>query len=191
MSPAMLEQRVTGQIINSYGQPVTGAFIAIPNSNLVTTSDTYGQFEIIIPGAKTPLEITSSGYQDTLLNVNKGEENVVVVLAPLYTAQSDVVFQKMEVQKAKTSNTYINTQRFEDYVKTNSVFPIQTQYSSDGHAVTVQFTVNADGRPQKVTTIKSNVAKKFHAEAIRLVQNGPLWTCEKAPCKKEYTIYFQ
>lgn len=191
MSPAMLEQRVTGQIMNSYGQPVTGAFIAIPNSNLVTTSDTYGHFEIIIPGSKTPVEITSSGYRDTLLTVSKGEENVVVVLAPQNAQQDYAVYQKMEVQKAKTTNTYLNTQRFEEYVKTNSVFPIQTQYSSDAHAVTVQFTVNADGRPQKVTTVKSNVAGKFHKEAIRLVENGPLWSCEKAPCNKEYTIYFQ
>ena len=192
MPPSMVEQRVTGQIINSYGQPVTGAVISIPNSNLITTSDTYGQFEIFIPGAKSPVEISSSGYQDTLMNVNKGQENVVVVLSSAYPHQGEVAYQKMEAQKARVNTTSLDkTLSFHEYLKANSIYPVQSQYTSNNHPVTIQFTVNSEGRPEKITTVKSSVAKKFHTEAIRLVENGPLWTCDKFPCKKEYTIYFQ
>ena len=80
---------------------------------------------------------------------------------------------------------------FQDYISANSRLPIQTQYTSSSYPVTLQFNVNAQGRPEKVTTIKSSVPKKYHTEAIRLVENGPLWTCETFPCRKEYTIYFR
>ena len=193
MSPAMLEQRVTGQIMNSFGQPLTGAFISIPNSNLITTSDTYGQFELFIPGVQTPVEISSTGYQDTVMQLRKGQENVVVVLSPMDSPNPPyAVYQKTEKNRSNVTTGFRNnSMMFQDYISANSRLPVQTQYTSSSHPVTLQFNVNAEGRPEKVTTIKSNVPKKYHTEAIRLVENGPLWTCEKFPCRKEYTIYFE
>src|SRR5688572_13198411 len=42
MSPAMMNKRITGQVIDAYGQAIPGAFIVLQNSNLATTSNLYG-----------------------------------------------------------------------------------------------------------------------------------------------------
>lgn len=194
MNPALMQQRVTGQIIDPYGQPIPGAFVVIENSNLVSTSNQYGQFEIFLPNQTSTVNVSSSGYMDTAITVSQGNEDLVVMLSqedssdkysPAGAVQSKVM--------TKSSTGQLNKNiTYPDYLKANSRYTISDKYTSTSKEITLEFSISTSGRPEKVNALKTNVDDKYVAEAIRLIENGPDWECVRDyPCKIKYSIYFK
>lgn len=195
MHPAMMASRVTGQVMDQFGQPVTGAQLSITETNLMTITDLYGQFELFLPEKLSRVEIYSSGYKDTTVNMTQGKENYIVMLLPATDGYSTYSTTGRETQAGKTraynpgQNTSIN---YLAYLTTSSKFPIQSDYSLSAKQVTLQFSITEAGRPEQTRIKKSNAGKAYEAEAIRLVENGPDWACDaRYPCNKEYTIFFK
>ncbi|HUR31635.1 MAG TPA: carboxypeptidase-like regulatory domain-containing protein [Saprospiraceae bacterium] len=196
MSPAMMAQRVTGQVINTYGQPIQGAFLAVPNSNLITTSNQYGQFELYLPDKGSVVEVSSTGYTDTIVNVSQEHEDVVIMLADQKLMSSAEMARSKSSQPASAQAGAMEqnaTISLLDYLKSKSRFPIEEQLSRTSKEVIVEFDVKSNGRPEKVRSVSFAVDKKYINEAIRLIENGPDWSCddEKVTCTKRYTIYFK
>jgi hypothetical protein len=78
MNPVLTNQRVTGKVISQSGETLIGTLISIPNTNLVTSTDLFGKFELYLPVPTSPVEIVNTGYQDTTLMVSQGQEDLVM-----------------------------------------------------------------------------------------------------------------
>ncbi len=194
MNPAMMAQRVTGQVWDPFGQPVNGAIITVPNTNLLTTSDIYGHFEFFLPDQTSSIQITSTGYGDTTLSVSQGQEDLVIMLAERTHATDVTTANEVQMANAEVSKPAgQSTTTFRDFIQMNSRYPVQNNFTLTSKKVMVEFTVSPDGRPQTIKSTKSSADKKYIDEAIRLIHKGPDWICEedKYPCTKQYTIYFQ
>ncbi len=91
------------------------------------------------------------------------------------------------------ANLQIAFDTFLEYLKNNSRYPVLDNFNPTGKEVTVEFRISSEGRPTIINIINSSAEKKYIAEAMRLIKNGPNWVCEedKYPCVKRYTIYFQ
>jgi hypothetical protein len=80
LSPELMSRRIIGQIIDEIGQPVIAAMINILNTNLVTTTDDYGRFEFYPPEPTVSIEISNSGYRDTILSVTQRQQDLVIMI---------------------------------------------------------------------------------------------------------------
>jgi hypothetical protein len=188
MSPELMSKRVTGHISDHHGEALISVFVDIPNTNLFTTSDDHGNFELYLPKPTSELEVTYSGYADTTFTVSQGQENILITLHEVNDIGQFKVIDGIPFQKSASVNT-----AFLEYLKSHSHYPIENNFTPTSKEVTIEFRVSPDGHPISIKSIKSSADKKYSAEAIRLINEGPSWVCEDGvyPCTKKYTIYFK
>ncbi len=200
MNPADMNQRVTGQIMSRKGNALTGAMIGIPNSNLITTTDAHGKFELYLPHQTSTVEVSNSGYRDTTITMMRGQENIAITLDEKQVdmpvgalAGSESKAQRSSTEKQPGQIPKDDKTTFLEYLKTKSHYPIENTYTPTSKSVKVTFTVSTDKRPYIIKSIDSSADSNYIAEAIRLIKNGPDWRCDgdQSPCEKEYTIYFK
>ncbi|ULT23626.1 carboxypeptidase-like regulatory domain-containing protein [Sphingobacterium sp. E70] len=77
-----------GQISNAAGIPLSGATVKIKNTNISTTSNQNGQFELTSPQRSATLAVSFLGYET--LEINVSEESATIVLKPSNTSLSEV-----------------------------------------------------------------------------------------------------
>jgi TonB-dependent starch-binding outer membrane protein SusC len=67
---AFAQRTVTGKVINkSTQQPVVGATVMVRGTVIATQTDTSGLFSIVVPKNNTDLEITSVGFENSVISV--------------------------------------------------------------------------------------------------------------------------
>jgi len=183
MSPEMMAQRVTGQVILSYGEPVIGALVTIPNTNLVTTTDDYGRFELYLPEPKSQVSVSYNGMFDTTVTVKQGQEDIIVMLQDAQPRITPII----------TGSQLRSSEEMFNYMDKNSTLPLQKIYEQGGKKVTVEFNININGRAENLSVVEAPDEKKYEKEAVRLIKEQPYWVCDNGspPCKMKYTIYFK
>jgi len=199
MSPDIMKQRVAGKVSGRKGETLFGANISVRNTNLLTSTDFNGKFELYLPEPQTTIDVSIPGYTDTTLTVVQGDEDISIILdikdeySPSDSPAGSVARQQAKDDKAKIyvaqGTDYI---LFSSFVKENSKYPVQDIFTYTCKEVTLEFSVSQNGRPELLKKIKSYEDAKYSAEAWRLLKKGPYWKCEDVyPCVREYTIYFK
>src|SRR5678815_2847925 len=61
MSPELMAQRVSGRIISQNGDPLIGVNLLVQGTNLGTTSQLDGKFELYLPHGDTPVDVVYGG----------------------------------------------------------------------------------------------------------------------------------
>ena len=56
-------KKISGQVLDEYGDPMIGVTIRVKGSQLATVTDLDGNFSLSVPGNKAELEISYIGYQ--------------------------------------------------------------------------------------------------------------------------------
>jgi len=70
LSDLLIAQKIiTGKITDSNNQPVAGSTISVKGTNLITQSDTSGNFSVFVPNGKKTITISSVGYISQEVNV--------------------------------------------------------------------------------------------------------------------------
>ncbi|GAA4171693.1 SusC/RagA family TonB-linked outer membrane protein [Sphingobacterium ginsenosidimutans] len=82
------QYKLHGQISNAAGIPLSGATVKIKNTNISTTSNQNGQFELTSPQRSATLAVSFLGYET--LEINVSEESATIVLKPSNTSLSEV-----------------------------------------------------------------------------------------------------
>ena len=202
IDPGLMSRRVTGRVTNTSGEPLIGANLMVRNTNLGTTSDLSGRFELFLPSPETMIDVTYSGYNDTAVTLRQGEEDVAITLPAMKLVTDGVPAGKISgVARAEKSADGARseaspaqaTQSFIDYLKLNSKYPLLDEYLVSGRMVTLAFSIPAEGQPAQIRIVNSSGDKNYDDEAVRLLRKGPKWLCASGvyPCVGEYTIYFR
>src|SRR6186997_3135057 len=132
MSPDIMKQRVAGKVSGRKGETLFGANISVRNTNLLTSTDFNGKFELYLPDPKTTIDVSLPGYTDTTLTVVQGDEDISIILdadddnSPADGLAGSAVRQQSKDDKEKITVTkeadYI---LFSAFVKENSKYPVQ------------------------------------------------------------------
>ena len=194
MDPAMMAWRVTGQVLNSFGEPASSALISIPNTNLITTTDYYGRFELFLPDPESPIDVTYGANSDTSLTVRQGQEDLVIILpASQYPAAVELSAASSKVQSQKVQSLTDPERSITEYITQHSRIPLADSYHSSAKKVVVTFTITSKGKAGNINIKEATEGKMYKEEALRLIGEVPYWSCDNGtyPCEKVYAFYFR
>lgn len=202
MDPRIMAQRVSGRVTSENGEPLIGVNFLVQGTNLSTTSQLDGKFELYLPKGDAPVDVVYGGYEDQEVNLKPGDENVEIRLASMTTLINDNVMAgaASKTERAQTASPKMATMTiqaddnllFVDYLKTNSKYPLADNLNVPAKTVLLEFIVNTDGHPSQVKVVESSQVKALDEEAVRLIKKGPDWECKMGyPCKVNYRIYFK
>ena len=198
MDPAVMAKRVNGRVIDVTNEGLIGAAIIVYGTNIITTTDLDGKFELYLPNTENEVTVSYTGYIDTSFTMKRGETDVLITLneqledIPGALAQSVAPIKatpKLETMGFQNRNEVL----FINYLKSNSKYPLADNLNSFAKTVALEFEVNADGHPAQIKVAQTSGDKKLDDEAVRLIKKGPDWQCEALtyPCKVKYSIYFR
>ena len=208
MDPKIMAQRVTGRVTSENGEPLIGVSLLVQGTNLGTTSQEDGRFELFLPNGDAPVDVVYGGYKDIEVNLKPGDEDVEIRLESI----KDLIIQNKYAEvssKVAGGNNNAQSKRaipkmsstsiladdnilFVDYLKTNTKYPLAENLNVPAKTVILEFVVNIDGHPSQVKVVESSRDKNLDDEAVRLLKKGPDWECKMGyPCKVKYSIYFR
>lgn len=106
------ETRISGKVQSAPGIPLSGATVAIKSSGVSTTTDTSGNFSIMVPGNAT-LVITYVGYKKQEVPV-AGRSQFFITLDPADGGLGEVIVVGYNTQKKATVSGAIATVNMAD-----------------------------------------------------------------------------
>ena len=203
MDPNLMRSRATGRILSLDGNPLIGVNVVVRGSNQVTISDDDGKFEVFLPRPESEVDVFYSGYEDASIMMKQGEENKEIRLnnQPLYDVAAVVGKGGRNRKMMQEAVPVMDTINFDaqdnllfiDYLKKNSKYPIADSTFNAAKMVTLDFLVDAKGKPDQITIYQTSYNTKMDEEAIRLIKKGPDWEClnSNSICRARYSIYFR
>jgi hypothetical protein len=197
------DQVFRGVVIDANSMPVQGAVIKLMSSSKVVTTDKLGEFNLGIKDndEKIHLEVNAVGYQPRLIEVareNPGRN--IIQLSPDSNSVKEMVVSEYREKQLKESKSDMRNSidlnvslavpaggwpAFYDYMNTNK--KINTADSTKKGTEIISFQVDKGGKLSAFRAEQS-ISKAHYAEAIRLIREGPGWTCLKGK-KQRITIY--
>jgi hypothetical protein len=197
------EQEFRGVLIDANSMPVQGAVIKLSNSNKVVTTDKLGEFNLGIKHKepKINLEVNALGYRPRIIEIAPNDlGRNIIELSPDSSYVKEMVVSEYREKQLRESNVDLRNsvdlnaslaapsggwQAFYEYLNRNK--KINTTDSSKKGTEIISFQVDKNGKLSSFRAEQS-VSKAHHAEAIRLIKEGPSWTCLKG--KKQRIIIY-
>lgn len=182
-SNGLVINNFNGRIVDRNNMPIPFATVRADNAQL-TTSDQSGNFQFRSFDSVVNLSVTSVGYeprqftmrhnqpQDVVLEETKGKLSEVVVTGygsakkKQTTSQSSLKVYVMDAQPE------IGWDEYNKYIERNK--RIDSLEASVQGEVVLSFTVSKAGGLSNFN-IEKSLGKKYDAEALRLVREGPRW----------------
>jgi TonB family protein len=192
----LIMKTITGRVVDATtDESLPYAAIALSHTNQLFYTDLEGNFQIPIPESEAVVHVIFTGYMDSVMIVRQGEARKIVRLrtADMIPPLKIIDPARQELKSADSHPAVVAFSRFREHIASYTRFPLANESHSVGRKVTVEFTVNARGRPTAIKITESSNEKSYDDEAIRLIQTGPEWTCPsgKNICSRTYTFYFQ
>lgn len=170
---------ISGKVIDQDSKdPLPGVNVLVKETTVGSITDVEGRFVIHLPEDKKNLVISSVGYQTTEVNVHQ-QDSVAVALEPDIQSLSEVVTMGYSSKRSReevvvTSAKPLNGMRaYRNYLSENQRYPDDWE-EGDKAVVKLSFTVFPDRRLSGVT-IENSAGEWLDREAIRLVEEGPVW----------------
>jgi hypothetical protein len=165
---------VTGVVMGSDGQPITGATVKVIGRPFGVVTDVHGKFALTDVSKNQTLAVNYIGYQGKKVKVGS-EDSLNISLVPQNSSLNEVVATGYSAQKDENYGTVKDAhpgdgwQAYNEYLKKNAQSP-------DGKTgkVKVSVTVAADGSLSQFKIIKS-LSDAADKKAIDLITNGPVW----------------
>jgi hypothetical protein len=165
---------VTGVVMGSDGQPITGATVKVVGKPFGVVTDVNGKFALPDVSKNQTLAVNYIGYNSKKVKVD-GEDSLNISLQPANSSLNEVVVVRKADKKddndvaAEDAHPRDGWHAYDEYLKKNAQSP-------DGKTgkVKVSFIAAADGSLSqfKITKSLSDAADK---KAIDLITNGPAW----------------
>jgi len=102
---AMAQQKVSGTVTDSYGDPVIGASITVVNSDQATVTDGMGAYGITVYDGKTTLTFSYFGFESQTIDA-KGKANLDVTLKASEIQLEEVVITALGVSREERALGY-------------------------------------------------------------------------------------
>ena len=108
-STAAYGQSITGTVIDkSNNQPVVGANISIPRTNIGVVTDAAGKFSLTLPSGTTQVQVSFIGYQTKIIAVKAGG-SFTITIEPDVEVLSEIVVVGYGTQKKASLTGAVST----------------------------------------------------------------------------------
>ena len=97
----ILQQPVTGSVVDSTGRPLTGVSILVKGSQRGTATNAEGQFQIVAKPGEV-LVFSNIGYENQEVTVGN-QQRLAITLAPTYSDLEEVVVTALGITREKKS----------------------------------------------------------------------------------------
>jgi len=196
---------LSGVVISSEdNQPLPHAVISVKGTNQSAFTDLQGNFEISVGEEGEVTLVTDFIGMEAQEIKTEDQTGIMITMEPSREASEKVLIRglgsksRMGMPKAaktayaddteissdvKSAEPIDGKRQFMNYVEDNMVFPTNTRLNRA--VVVLSFVVDPNGRPTRITILKSP-EEVFSTEAIRLMVQGPDWV----PGQKD-GVYFQ
>lgn len=191
--------RIRGKVVGENGEPVIGANVTLNNDPLEgTVTDSDGNFELTAQSKNDKLKISYIGLETVETPIDTAQEMMIAMNPDRQELSEVVVTGYSEVNKrlftgaVDTTDTLskpkpiIGIKAYKKYIKENLQLPTDDKCKGIEGKVIVTFNIGKDGKPQDIT-IKQSLCEAADAEAIRLIEKGPLWSGKG---KTSWTVEF-
>ena len=149
--PAVEKKRVvTGRVRDASGEPMIGATVKVPGTNIATITDIDGNYSIEMPASKPEanIEVSYVGY-DKIEQSTEGRDNVDVIMLENVTVLGNVVVVGYGTQKKESLTSAISMVRAEDLARSSAT---NTSGAIVGKVAGINSRMS-DGRPGAWTTL--------------------------------------
>lgn len=153
------------------GAPLAGVTVVAVQSQLSTTSDEQGVFELVLPNSETAIELSFVGYQKQLATI-KGLTTIDVLLVPDDALLDEVVVTGYSAQKKADLTGAVSVIKISDVENVSSSNIMQ---SLTGRVAGMQ--VQSSGAPDGGATIRIRGIGT-------LGNNDPLYIIDGVPSKR-------
>ena len=166
-----------GQVRDNGDNPLPNAVITDERNNVTTTSDSNGSFNLTTPDSTATVTVTFAGYEKEKRVLESATENKIF-LKPISRTlnnkveeskrtQTETVSQpsRVKIENAVPQNGW---QQWEQYLSEN----FKTLWQQG--VVVLSFDVNEKGKAVNIN-VDQSLCTACDAEAIRVLQEGPLW----------------
>lgn len=186
LAAPVFEGLVKGKVTSADdGNPLPGVNVVIKGTPIGTVTDEYGNYQLHLNDAQQLLVFSSIGFKSQEVPVNRPEVNIA--LSADVSALSEVVVTRkipgaaedeegVTVLEAVPSGGY---KAFRKYLQDHMKYPQQAIDKNVQGTVTIQFTVEPDGKLNNFKVVKG-IGAGCDEELIRLVREGPLWKPAKS-----------
>ncbi|WP_299759109.1 TonB family protein [uncultured Pontibacter sp.] len=165
------QKQVSGQVLSEEGEPLPGVAVLLKGKAIGTVTDAEGKYSLATPDGEQTLRFSFIGYETAEKALAQNDTSADITLTPDQRALSEVVVIAYGTAKAHAiipAKPVGGMRKYKKYVKENSR-PVPEQGK-----VKIVFTVAEDGKPQQLR-VEQSLCAACDAEALRLVQEGPLW----------------
>jgi TonB-linked SusC/RagA family outer membrane protein len=142
--------KVTGNVVDTTGQVLTGVAVRVQGTQGGTTTDAQGNFSINVPGANSVLVFTYIGFNSLELPLN-GQTNVKVRLRATNSALQEVVVTGYGTQKKASITGAISTVTSKDLDRVHAGSTVSTGLAGKIPGVTFRM---SEGRPGASASIQ-------------------------------------
>ncbi len=193
-TPVVLSRQAAG--VQTSSEPANGNFLCpadtmtikhTASSTSIETKIKDNSFIALNKTVTTTGEDVAAGYGARKLPIGSG----AIVAAPSSTKTNDdnknATDDDLEPLIETAPTPLMGKKLYQQYIAYNLQQPTDSLCATAKGNVTVTFKVNANGRPYDIKVTKS-LCPSCDAEAIRLIENGGLWSTSRR--KGKYTIKF-
>lgn len=99
---AMADYQVKGVVVDAQGEPLIGATVRVPDTNIAAAAGLDGDFTLNVPDGVKEIRIDYVGYEPRNIRVAKGSTGLRVVLDVSEQMLQDVVVTQSIARTRKT-----------------------------------------------------------------------------------------
>lgn len=180
--------KIQGRVIDGEGQPIIGANVSQPGTEIGTITDMDGYFTISSNDNKK-IRVDYIGFEPVTLQPDTGKLMLVAMKEDQRSLDEVVVIGYGTQKKRKLTGSahkiketesekpvpLIGKKAYRKYLKENLIPPTDKECQGKKGKVVLAFHIDAQGRPTHIRVVKS-LCPSADQEAIRLVNDGPGWS---------------
>jgi TonB family protein len=185
LASSLTHNIIRGQVTSAEdGTPLPGINVILKGTTIGTATDAQGNYQITVTNTNPALVFSFIGLQSTEVQAeNRNEVNIQMAVDA--TQLSEVVVTGYGVSTGESmpptvdmAHPEIGNRAYKQYLEKNLRYPQAAIAAKTEGRVTVEFTIEPDGRLTHFNIIRG-IGSGCDEELIRLIQEGPKWVPTK------------
>lgn len=166
------EHRVKGSVRDSRSEPLEGVSITVKGSNMSTSSNEKGEFELNVPSQPVTLVVSYVGYE-TYEAIYTGQDYLSITLNETNQDLDEVVVTALGIKKESKALAYAVTKLDGDEFEKNKNANFANSLSGKVAGVNVVSTSNGPGSSSRVT-IRGNTSISGDNQPLYIINGMPM-----------------
>ena len=168
---AMAQQKVTGVVKDSHGEPVIGATVKEQGSSTGTVTDFEGNYSVTVKSGNSVLDISYIGYKSQTIKVG-GRSKIDVTLAEDTELLEEVVVVGYGVQKKATLTGSVTQVKGDDVLKGKATQNLGAALQGTIPGLTITRTSSRPGNEGTSLTLRGGISVNSDANNPMIIVDG-------------------